>query len=161
MYIQWVELQERNPEFRELKSFITGSKYTICLLQRDGIFIILDHTQLYLLSEPALSFRVRHSLCLPRLFAIHTSSKKCSKTKALIASVHKICRNISCPWRIVSQHRPKPRGPPKNCWVVPSLGVLLRMKHYNHHHYYCFCCLEEYGPEGTLSPLTKKSGLHS
>lgn len=36
-----------------------------------------------------------------------------------------------------------------------------RTKHYSHHHYYYFHCLEEYGPEGTLSPLTKKSGLHS
>lgn len=102
------------------------SKYTIRLLQRDIIFIILDRTQLYLVSEPALSFRVRHSLCLPRLFAIHTSPKNYSRTKALSASVHKIRRNISYPWRIVSQHRPKPRGPLKNCWVVPSLGVLLR-----------------------------------
>ena len=126
MLTQWVELQERNPEFREFKSFIVGGKYTIHLLQRDIIFIILDHIQLYLLNERALSFRVRHSLCLPGLFAIHTSSTKYSRTKALSVSVHEICRNISCPCRIVSQHRPKPRGPLKNCWVAPSLGVLQR-----------------------------------
>lgn len=49
-----------------------------------------------------------------------------------------MCRNTRDPWRIVSQHRLRPRWPLKNCWSGPFLRVAADRTNYHsdHLHYY-------------------------
>lgn len=116
-------ITEENPKLRGLKYFITGSKHASPLLQRVTLYLLYCTVVICI-------FKGCKQICCfsPQSKTLSLSKqswKDYSRTKALSASAHKMCKNTRDPLGIVSQHRLGPRWPLKNCWPSPSLGVLL------------------------------------
>lgn len=82
----------RNPELRESRCFITGTKPVWALSQRETLSCLLDSKQAY-------SFlRGTYCLYLARIFTTQTFLKRQSMP------LFSRCQNVRIPWRIVSQH---------------------------------------------------------
>ena len=105
-HIQWVSLQERNPELRKLESLKVGSKNPPIAPEGDILFLewavsmsaICSRGKHYIfkaISKPALCFGGKDCLCLWRDIL---------KQRAVSSSAYTVHRNMRAPWRIASQH---------------------------------------------------------
>lgn len=91
--------QPRNPELRKPNLSLQGASKPAHPLPCREIL-----SELYLSADKsALCSGESHLLYLPRLFTIQTSLERESETKVIIASPHRMCRNMSDPQTIVSQ----------------------------------------------------------
>lgn len=92
MPTKWVALQERNPEFREPTSFITGSRYTCLCLAGKPCHDFQDFQQIGV-------WLWRYSLFSKAIHYVNILGEIVQKTAS--ASACKICRNVRNRWRIV------------------------------------------------------------
>ena len=102
-HIHWLLLQKRNPELKNPESLTLDYRQTCPIFPHKDTLSLLYWT----VNKPVLGCSRRDFLCLPRLFAIHTSLKIKFNTKGQLVPLFSRCEEM---WEIAGQRVLQHRG---------------------------------------------------